>query len=319
MGDAKKSAFVTRLLEKRALLEAKDPRHAGIRTLILISGGGMRGPYGAGVALAFHHLGLADCFDTVIGVSTGAAIGGYFLAGKEQARLGTTIYYEECRNGFISWALPLPVVHIDFLERIFRYGHKRLDLSRLIAHRSQFYVGVTHWDTGNGALVNAKVATPDAVAAITASLALTYAYPTPVLVNNQKGTDGGISEPLPLKKAAEKFSPTDILIVSNYSEEENRTMGRTATEKIFDLLAATRIPASLMHAFHKRDAVWTENMVYAEQLARNGIANVAVLYGAQGVGVLTNDLVKLRHATEKGIADTLALFGDTTNPYTLMP
>lgn len=316
---AKNSAFITRLLEKRALLEAKDPRHATIRTLLLISGGGMRGPYGAGAALALHHLGLADCFDTVIGVSTGAAIGGYFLAGKEQARIGTTIYYEECRDGFVSWALPLPVVHIDFLERVFRYGHKRLDLSRLLAHRSQFYVGITHWDTGNGALVNAKVATPDAIAAIIASLALTYAYRTPILVNRQKGTDGGISEPLPLKKAIEKFSPTDILILSNYPEEESRAMGHTAAEKIFDLLATTRIPASLMHAFHKRDAVWRENMSHLEQLVSSGALNAEVLYGARDVGVLTSDLAKLRSATWKGIADTLALFGDTTSPYSLMP
>ncbi|MBI3075357.1 MAG: patatin-like phospholipase family protein [Parcubacteria group bacterium] len=315
MEDTKKSAFVSRLKEKRALLAAGDPRHEKIRTLLMISGGGMRGPYGAGVALALHHLELADCFDTVIGISTGAAIGGYFLTGKEQAALGTTIYYEECLHGFISPSFPLPKLRIEFLEDVFRNGKKRIDLLALRRHRSHFFVGVTHWDTGTGSLVNVKLARPDAVAAITASLALTYAYPTPVMVNGQKSTDGGISEPLPVKKAVEWFQPTDVLIISNYSREESSRMGHTVMEFVFDALAKSRIPASLVPAFNVRDKTWQENISYAKNLT----GNTAILYGAKEVGVLTQDLAKLRGATLKGIADTLALFEDAASPHVLMP
>ena len=315
MKTPKKSAFVSRLKEKRALLAAGDIRHEKIRTLLMISGGGMRGPYGAGVAITLHHLGFADCFDTVIGISTGAAIGGYFLTGKEQTALGTTIYYEECLNGFISPSFPFPKLRIEFLEDVFRNGKKRIDLPAMHRHRSNFFVGVTHWDKGMGSLVNVKLARPDAVAAITASLALTYAYPTPVIINGQRSTDGGISEPLPVKKAVEWFQPTDILIVSNYSREESSRMGRTVMEFVFDALAKSRIPASLVPAFHARDRMWQENISYAEKLS----GNTVILYGAKEVGVLTQDLAKLRGATLKGIADMLALFEDTTNPHTLMP
>lgn len=314
MKTEKNSAFARRLRQKRALLETGDPRHKTIRTLLLISGGGMRGSYGAGVALALHHLGFADCFDTVIGVSAGAAIGGYFLTGKEQAALGTTIYYEECRTGFIRFAFPFPTIRIDYLESMLRNGRKRLDLPALLRHRSEFFVGITHWDTGNGALVNAKVARPDAIAAITASLALTYAYPTPIMVNGQKGTDGGISEPLPIRKAEQMFSPTDVLIVSNYSHKESREMGLTLREKIMDACAKVRIPASLMHSFRTRDAAWRENISYAERSPRT-----VILYGAEDVGILTTNLAKLRSATLKGISDTLALFEDAANPQSLMP
>ncbi|MBI2049207.1 MAG: patatin-like phospholipase family protein [Parcubacteria group bacterium] len=314
MDKTKGSAFVYRLQKKRALLEAGDPRHKTIRTLLLISGGGMRGSYGAGVSLVLHHLGFADCFDTVVGVSAGAAIGGYFLTGKERAVLGTTIYYEECRNEFIHFAFPFPTIRIDYLESVLRGGEKRLDLQRLLRHRSEFFVGVTHWDTGRGALVNAKVARPDAIAAITASLALTYAYPTPVIVNGQKGTDGGMSDPLPIKKALRMFSPTDILVVSNYSQEESSAMGLTLRGKIVDALAETRVPASLVRSFRARAAAWRENISYAELSS-----NAVILYGAKGVGILTRNLTKLRGATLKGIADTLTLFNDATDPCSLMP
>lgn len=309
-------ALVRRLQLKRALLEAHDPLHEKIRTLLLVSGGGMRGAYGAGVCLALHHMNFANCFDTIVGVSIGAAIGAYFLAGKEQTKLGTNIYYEERRNGFIRYSFPLPTLRIDMLAEIFRSGRKHLNISSLARHRSEFFVGVTEWENGKNMLINAKLARPDPVAAITASLALPYAYPKPIIVNGEKYTDGGMSEPLPLKKAVQMFAPTDILVVSNYSHKESREVGSSLAEKIMDILAMSRLPSSLHGSFRKRDDSWTENVTYAEHCP----CNTAILYGEESIGLLTKNLSKLRIATEKGIRDTLALFGDTsTPPEALMP
>ncbi len=311
----KEIALVRRLRLKRALLEAGDPRHEEIRMLLLISGGGMCGVYGAGVCLALHQLGLGDCFDTVLGISTGAPIGAYFLAGKEQAKLGTTIYYEECLSDFIRFSFPLPTLQIDMLAEVFGIGRKRLDLDALCRARSEFFVGVTQWNDGKNVLIDAKRAQPDPIAAITASLALTFAYPAPIIVNGEKYTDGGMSLPLPLKKAVGMFVPTDVLVVSNYSEKMSREMGDSLAEKIMDVLARARLPRSLVHSFHGRDASWKENIASAERSSLNTV----ILYGAPDVGLLTKDLAKLRAATEKGIRDALALFGDNTDPSSLTP
>ncbi len=316
METTKNNTLVRRLRLKRALLKAQDSQHAKIRSLLFVSGGGMRGVYGAGVCLALHHLRLGDCFDVVLGVSTGAAIGGYFLAGQAQAKLGTTIYYDECRADFVRYTFPLPALRIDKLAETFRCGRKRLNLSLLARHRSEFFVGVTHWDSGKSVLIDAKRARPDPVAAITASLALTFAYPTPIYVNGEEYTDGGMSLPLPLKKTVEHFSPTDILVVSNYSQEMSLAMGDSFGEKILDMLAILRLPRSLRHSFRKRDASWKENIAYAE----HSPLSMSVLYGTDDVGILTQNLAKLRAGTLQGIRDTLALFGDTeTRPETLMP
>ena len=60
---------------------------------------------------------LTDAFDAVYGSSAGAINAAYFLAG--QARLGTTIYYEDINNArFISLLRVLggrPIVNLGFL------------------------------------------------------------------------------------------------------------------------------------------------------------------------------------------------------------
>ena len=168
------SQVVKNLFLKRDLLRQGDPKHEQIRPALLICGGGMRGVYGAGVVMALHQLGLADCFDVVVGISTGAAIGGYFLAGEEQSQLGTSIYYNECLNGFINfWRWP--IIDIDYLEKVFRDGPKKLNDETILKHRSKFFVGVTDWDTGEGCFLEAG-RVPDPITAIKASLAVTELY-----------------------------------------------------------------------------------------------------------------------------------------------
>lgn len=315
MKNANDASLANRLLTKRALLEADDLRHKEIRPLLFVSGGGMRGAYGAGVGLALHHLGVAECFDVVVGISAGAAMCGYFLTDKRNAAHGATIFFEECRAGFIRYAFPFPSIRIEYLAEVIGKGEKRINVGAIHAHRSRFFIGVTHWENGGAALIDAKKAEPDVIAAIIASLALTYAYPTPIIVNGEKYTDGGISNPLPIVELIGKFAPTDILLVSNYSLKESHETELSRKEKIADTLASFRVPRQLRQAFKNRNALWRENFSYVEQFP----SRVAILCGADNVGVLTQNLAKLRGATLKGISDTLALFEDCIDAYSLMP
>lgn len=213
------SQVVKSLFLKRDLLLQGDKAHEKIRPTLLVCGGAMRGAYGAGVAIALHRLGLADCFDVVIGISTGAAIASYFLAGEEQTLLGTAIYYQECLNNFISFRR-WPVVDIDYIERVMRAGPKKLDVAAVIRHRSQFFVGVTDWTAGKGSFIDVKKARPEPLLAIKASMAITALYRKPVAVNGQSFTDGSTSMSFPTKEVAERFDPTHMLVVANCSKNE---------------------------------------------------------------------------------------------------
>lgn len=314
MGTKKAESFVARLKEKRALLEAGDSRHEKIRTASFIGPGGMRGVYGAGVCLGLHHLNFAHCFDWVFGDSTGAAAAVYSLSGAERARQGATTYLDECLSPLFCSLFPLSM-DMDYLESVLRKGQKRVDVAAVMHHRSRLFVVATRWDDGACVLLDAKTAQPDMVAAVKASMALTSAYPWPVVVNGERYTDGGMSEALPIEKMVALARPTDMLFVSNYSRRECLETGFTFLERLMDRLA-WRIPSGMKKAFRERNARTRDNAVLMEHLPMNK----AILWAGEEVGLLTRNKAKLRAAMEKGIRDCLALFGDTeTLPETIMP
>jgi hypothetical protein len=56
----------------------------------------MRGVVAGGMVTAIQELGLTDCFDTIHGSSAGACAGAYLIT--DQAKLGTSIFYEDINN-----------------------------------------------------------------------------------------------------------------------------------------------------------------------------------------------------------------------------
>ena len=161
--------------DERAVLRqvaehAHSIRHGKVsphRPWLIACPGTMRGVYGGGQVSAFEERGLTNGFAGCVGVSTGAPTVAYFLAG--QARLGTSIYYEECTwPEFIS---PLRILRgghgadIGFLGEVFRghMGRKRLAQERLHATSTELLFGLTEFVTGQGAIVNGKTVQPDVV------------------------------------------------------------------------------------------------------------------------------------------------------------
>src|SRR5579871_2481947 len=81
------------LLRARADRGSVRPHADGASIALCVEGGAMRGVVSAGMVSALEELGLVTAFDAVYGSSAGAINAAYFLAG--QARLGTTIYFED--------------------------------------------------------------------------------------------------------------------------------------------------------------------------------------------------------------------------------
>jgi predicted patatin/cPLA2 family phospholipase len=70
------------------------------RVVLYISGGTMRGIFGAGVVTALEEADVYDVVEAVYGSSSGALIAAYFLA--KETRLGSSIFYEDLTHDFIS-------------------------------------------------------------------------------------------------------------------------------------------------------------------------------------------------------------------------
>ena len=124
MSDILPAKLIRNLYRKRDLMrEGRDHHH--IRPVLLILGGGMGGASGVGIVSALHRLGLGNVFDAVIGISTGATVGAYFLNGAKSTWECASIYYEDLPKKFVNY-LRKPVADIDFAESIARTGSRKI-------------------------------------------------------------------------------------------------------------------------------------------------------------------------------------------------
>lgn len=220
-------AVVENLKKKR-----DDPNGEGknIRPLLLILSGGLEGPYGAGQAIALKEMGLGKTFNQVVGISTGAAIGGYFLSGNPE--IAPSIYYEEMvKPEFFNPHRVNKMVDIDYTMQVLSTGPKALDTEAIIDNPTEFWVQAVNDKTGEAELINTKTAKQGVLQAMHASMALPFLYHEKVKVNDGEYVDGGL-EPLPLEKVIAQFNPTDILILPNMSFLEADTFKLTTGERV---------------------------------------------------------------------------------------
>ncbi len=311
------SKLVQNLLLKNQLLRNGDKKHEDIRTALLILCGANLGVYGNGATIALHLLGFSDVFDVVVGVSTGAGIGGYFLAGEKQALLSASIYYTEFSGTrFINYLRAKKIIDVGLISEVMRRGRTKMDTEAIKKSRSKFFVGVTNAETGNGELINAKSATPDVIAAIEASSAMPLGYNPPVEINQRSYYDGGISLPCPIKEVCEKFKPTDVLVLPNRPPRFGSQLFRELTGRVFAAVALRNLPAFLRAAIVSRHKRFPEDMNYIQDC--NEI-NVGVLWPPEmGIRPLTRSPSKLRAAVHVSVKQTLEVFGKPEKEFKLL-
>jgi predicted acylesterase/phospholipase RssA len=194
----------------------------GDRTLdlLLLSGGGQHGAYGAGFLRGWRSLEDAPMprFDLVTGVSTGALQAPFALLGTEAALDTLVALYRNAAEQFaptLDWFFWLRrtggVLNVSRYERTIEtaYDQRLVDLLReeFRAGR-QLAVGTTDLDLGVGRvwdLTHELAPTPDAVARFQRVLVASSAIPSlfpPVVLDGHVHTDGGV--------VANLLSPLDL-------------------------------------------------------------------------------------------------------------
>ena len=218
---------IKNLLEKRDNMENKE-----IRPLLLVLGGGMKGPYSAGQALGLNEMGLNQVFDTAVGISAGAGTVSYFTAGLEQSRIGTSLFYENCTSkDFINFKRIHQIMNVQTIADAIKEGDKALDQEAVRKSRTEVYYGVTRASDGKSELINAKTATPSMTEALKASMALPIVYGESVEVNGEHYIDGAF-DPMPVETLIEKFKPTDILVLPNIPFDNIENFELNFSEKL---------------------------------------------------------------------------------------
>lgn len=175
----------------------------------------MRGVISAGMVSALEALGLTHAFDAVYGSSAGAINAAYFLAG--QARLGTTIYYEDINNRrFIDLRRALrghAIVDLSFLLDDVVERRKRLDVDALLANASPLTVIATDVQAQAATRLRAFTNRAQTIAALRASATMAVVAGAPVEYGGRLFLDASLSEPIPLPSAeADGFTHAVVLL-----------------------------------------------------------------------------------------------------------
>jgi predicted patatin/cPLA2 family phospholipase len=208
---------VTPILEQllvRARRGNRAPHADGISIALAVEGGAMRGVISAGMVSALEDLGLTSAFDAVYGSSAGAINAAYFLAG--QAKLGTTIYYEDINNRrFIDLRRPLrgqPIVDLGYLLDEVAQQRKPLMTARVLDAESPLSVMATDVDAESAYALRQFQSPAALFSALRAGATMPVIAGGPRDIEGRRLLDASLSEPIPVT-TAEIHGHTHIVVL----------------------------------------------------------------------------------------------------------
>ncbi len=183
-------------------------------------GGGTRGIYGAGVFDYFLEEGFT-C-DYFVGVSAGAANGASFLA--DQAYRNYRFYNDYAfRKDYMSLRNFIKDGSYVDLEYIYSFlsnsdGEDPLDFEKLLANPSEFEIVATRADTGMPKYFTKKDLKSNDYSPIKASCCLPVMN-KPYQIGDIGYFDGGISDPIPYRRAFEKGCDKLVVILTRPKDD----------------------------------------------------------------------------------------------------
>lgn len=302
------SQIIANLRKKRAYLINNDARHTHYKTALIINGGIMWGSYAGGVMTAFEKMEMGNVFDHIIGISSGAAAGAYFLA--NQSELGCSIYYENLIGKRFMNFLRLPkIMDLDYLEGIMRY-EKKLNIENIKQHRSNFLVSVTNVHTGKTELLPINQV-DDIISLLKASMTVPGMYNTAVKVNGNEYMDGGISSRISahLDHIVNNLGCTDILVIANIPRNLVTASGASLYRRFASNIFARRMSPQLRKSYADVVSRLHEDWEFTRNNDSQGKANISVMYFDDlKTSRFTTNKEKLQNLIKTGRTDLLRSF-----------
>lgn len=203
--------------------QRRDPYHLAL----VIEGGGMRGVVAGGMVTAIQELGLTRCFDTIHGSSAGACAGAYLLA--DQARLGTSIFYEDINNARVTnprrlW-MGRAVMDTGFITDDVMRTTKRLDVEKIVSSPERLHIVATSTDAEE--LHYARYGTADEFFAILrGTITMPIVGGRSVNVGGREVVDGGMVQQIPFHSAVAGNATHVLILLTRRDREFERHKGR---------------------------------------------------------------------------------------------
>ena len=298
------------LLLARAARGSRAPHGDGARIALCVEGGAMRGVVSAGMVSALEELGLSQAFDAVYGSSAGAINAAYFLAG--QARLGTTIYFENINNSrFISLARPLagrPIVNLGFLIDEIALKQKPLDTARVLSSAAPLTVMATDVTSATRAPLRDFEDARALFGAMRAGATMPVVAGPPVTFRGRAYLDASLTEPIPVPTAESDGCTHALVLLTRPSETARAT---TAFDRAYVLPRLRRVSPALADLYSGRGEPYAAllSCIAAGRGPSGTAAVMGIRPGPPSVSKLERSADRLTNGARRGYEAVMRAFG----------
>jgi predicted patatin/cPLA2 family phospholipase len=262
-------------------------------------GGGVRDIYGAGVFDYLLDEGII--FDYCIGVSAGSGNCASYIAGQKGRSKQFYLDYLTRKEALSlkNFLKTGSVVDLNYVYGILcnEGGENPLDYKSFAECKTRLTVVATDAQTGNPAYFNKADMTQNNYRVLMASSCLPV-FCKPVDINGKKYYDGGLSDPIPFKKALENGCDKIVVILTKpigVPLNKNRNASGAAMLK--------RKYPNFSESMKSASETYENQLKELIELSKQGSALILAPDDIMGLGTLTRDKEKLLALYQKGYND----------------
>lgn len=272
------------------------------RVGLVLEGGGMRGVYTAGVLEFFLEQQLF--FPYVIGVSAGACNAASYLSRQKGRNKTVTISYASDPR-YISWRNYIKnrqFFGMDFIFDEIPNRHVPFHYDVFYNSSSEFVVGTTDCLTGEPSYYNKKDYGKDLLTVLRASSSLPFIAPE-IHYKDKILLDGGISDPIPIKKAQKDGYLKNIVILT-------RNEGYKKKPSKFHYFVNKKYPEfkGLQQSLRDRYKIYNDTVEYLEREEKKGNVFIVRPVKPLKAGRMERNPRKLAELYNQGYEDAAASF-----------
>jgi predicted patatin/cPLA2 family phospholipase len=274
------------------------------QTGLVLEGGGMRGVYTAGVLEFFMEQDLF--FPYVIGVSAGACQAASYLSRQKGRNRQVNIGFVKDPR-YISWRNYWKRREFFGMDFVFDEIPTKLvpfDFDTFLNKEERFVIGTTDCVTGEPVYYDDFER--DVLTVIRASSSLPFIAPV-VNYRGRKLLDGGISDPIPIKKAQKDGMAKNVVVLTR-----NVGYQKKKSNMLWMAKRSYRDYPGLVQALENRYRIYNETVSYLEEEERKG--NVFIIRPQQPleVGRMERNPAKLEALYQQGYEEAKMQYGRLT-------
>ena len=275
---------------------------------LVLEGGGMRGVYTAGVLDALINQNY--CADYLIGVSAGCTNGASYISWQKERGMRTNINYIDDKRylSFSSYLKTGSLFGMDFLFYDIPEKLDPFDYDSCFKSKCDYRVGVTNIGTGKEEYFGKEaLKKEDRNIVLRASVSLPIASPI-VEIKGKKYLDGGIGDPIPIRRAFEEGCDKVIVVLTR-----DREYRKGASKgKLFFKLMYRKYP-KLIELLCNRHERYNETLEYIQKMEKEGKAFVVAPEKPIEIDKFEKNKNKLFEVYKLGLADGTKVLKNTEN------